>query len=131
MWSGRKYRYFQVLEMPAGAIIFWCVGRSKTTRGETSMSGEGFESVHNYYERLVFEEISRAANSWPQPVAAGLLADIACVALNKLPARYIRNDANDAFFMSGDERETHRRLVMQAVERAFSYVNSGEARVAA
>ena len=95
------------------------------------MSGEGFESVHNYYERLVFEEVSRAAKSWPQPVATGLLADIACVALNKLPARYIRNDANDAIFMSGDERETHRRLVMQAVERAFSYVNSGEARVAA
>lgn len=96
-----------------------------------SVIGDGFDSVHNYYERLVIDEVQRVADGWPQPVAADLLADIACVALNKLPARYIRHEVDHAFFMSGDERETHRRRVAEAVEHAFDYVNSGQSRVAA
>lgn len=95
------------------------------------MIDEGFDSVHNYYERLVIDEVQRVADALPQPIAVGLLADIACVALNKLPARYIRHEVDHAFFMSGDERETHRRRVTQAVEQAFEYVNSGESRAAA
>jgi hypothetical protein len=71
------------------------------------------------------------ADGLPQPVAPDLLADIACVALNKLPARYIRHDVDHAFFMSGDERENHRRRVALAVEQAFAYVNSGQSRAAA
>jgi hypothetical protein len=111
-------------------MIFGSEVRPVPGRG-APMSGEGFETVHNYYERLVCDEVQRVADGWPQPVAAGLLADIACVALNKLPARYIRHDVDHAFFMSGDERENHRRRVALAVEQAFAYVNSGQSRAAA
>ena len=123
-------RHFNASPPLGRAIIFPIEDRPVPVRG-ASVIGEGFDSVHNYYERLVIEEVQRIADGWPQPVAPGLLADIACVALNKLPARYIRHDVDHAFFMSGDERETHRRRVTQAVEQAFAYVNSGESRVAA
>ena len=122
-------RHFNASPPLGSAIIFPIEDRPVPVWG-ASVIGEGFDSVHNYYERLVIEEVQRVADGWPQPVAVGLL-DIACVALNKLPARYIRHEVDHAFFMSGDERETHRRRVTQAVEQAFAYVNSGESRVAA
>ena len=44
-----------------------------------------FEQVHNYYERLIFEEVARRAQTYPV-FTADMLADVACVALNRLPA---------------------------------------------
>ncbi|MFN9807802.1 MAG: late competence development ComFB family protein [Betaproteobacteria bacterium] len=123
-------RHFNASPPLGSAIIFPIEDRPVPVWG-ASVIGEGFDSVHNYYERLVIDEVQRVADAWTQPIAVGLLADIACVALNKLPARYIRHEVDHAFFRSGDERETHRRRVTQAVEQAFAYVNSGESRVAA
>ena len=56
-----------------------------------------FESLHNYYEQLVTESImekfGHMAKSSPE-----LLEDIACVALNQLPARYIRHNVDFIFY---------------------------------
>ena len=42
-----------------------------------------FEQVHNYYERLVFEEVVRRAQAHPD-FTNDMLADVACVALKLL-----------------------------------------------
>ena len=94
------------------------------------MAGTGFDSIHNYYERLVFEEVLRVASQRSRPVDPSLLADIACVALNRLPTRYIRHEVDFSFYLTDEEREDQKRRVGDAVAQAFSFVTSGLARTA-
>jgi hypothetical protein len=81
-----------------------------------------FESVHNYYEHLVYEEIvvNRARHHLPED--PNMLEDVACVALNKLPAKYIRHDIDLAFYLTSAEREKQEKAIRQAVSEAAEYV---------
>jgi competence protein ComFB len=82
------------------------------------------DSIHNYYEHMVIEQLQRSnsrANSDPD-----FLADAACVALNRLPARYVRHDVDMTFFLSPDEMENMINLVVKAVNEAVDYVESRE-----
>jgi len=92
------------------------------------MGGTGFDSIHNYYERPVFDEVLRAASQRPTPVDPRMLADIACVALNRLPTRYVRHDVDYYFYLTDEERDDQKRRIVDAVSQAFSYVTSGLAR---
>lgn len=83
-----------------------------------------FESVHNYYERLVFDEIVAKGRSYDLPGDPNLIEDIACVALNRLPARYIRFDIDLVFYMTSDEREKVERTVQEAVKYAVDFVKA-------
>ena len=78
-----------------------------------------FGSIHNYYENQVVEEVLLA-------VAAGTdeesVADIACVALNHLPPRYIRHDVDMRFYLSPEERAEIERKVKVAVKDAIRFV---------
>jgi len=49
-----------------------------------------FSSVHNHYERLVFEAVLQRASDYPN-LDAQALPDVACVALNRMGSRYIRH----------------------------------------
>ena len=60
-------------------------------------------SIHNFYERA------------------------ACVALNRLPPRYIRHDVDLAFFQTERERTESERSVKEAVEFALSFVQARNA----
>jgi hypothetical protein len=84
------------------------------------MKGADFESIHNHYERAVFEEV--LAQAAVRAVEARLLADIACVALNQLPPRYIRHDVDFNFYLTSAEREQNAQLVRDAVSYAFDFV---------
>lgn len=88
-------------------------------RAESSTSLD-FDSIHNYYEQLVFEKLK-------QKVSLGVLTDeyitdIACVALNHLPPRYIRHDVDMAFYLSPNEYEEIDQKVANAIEYAVSFV---------
>ncbi|PCJ21764.1 MAG: hypothetical protein COB04_02255 [Gammaproteobacteria bacterium] len=82
-----------------------------------------FGSIHNYYERQVLEAVRST-------VVAGTdddsIADIACVALNHLPPRYIRHDVDMRFYLSPEERMEIDRKVMRAVEDAIKFVVSAD-----
>lgn len=54
------------------------------------------------------------------------LADIACVALNRLPPRYIRHDVDFAFYLTDDERRANAEAVERAVAQAFDFVLARE-----
>ncbi len=87
-----------------------------------------FSSVHNHHEKTVFDAVRR--RSAEHPGLAGnteLLADVACVALSRLPARYIRHQVDYAFFLTDRERVDNELAVDEAVEHAFGFV---QARVA-
>lgn len=79
--------------------------------------------IHNFYERRVIEEIYKQS----ERVRTGdrnFLADVACVALNRLPPRYIRHDVDMTFFTSPQEMIEIETKVNQAVQQAIDYVNS-------
>lgn len=81
--------------------------------------------VHNYYEKLVMEEIyqqSERARSGDRD----FVADASCVALNHLPPRYIRHDVDMTFFMSPQEMLEIQNKVSGAVKLALAYVESRE-----
>ncbi len=84
------------------------------------MRNADFESIHNRNERAVFEEVIRQAAV--RRVEPHLLADIACVALNQLPPRYIRHDVDFNFYLTATERDHNAQMVREAVAYAFDFV---------
>jgi hypothetical protein len=82
-----------------------------------------FEQVHNFYERLVFEEVSRWAQ---EPMYASftsdMLSDVACLALNRLPARYVRHDVDFMFYLTEQERLAIDQSLEQVLQFAFPFV---------
>ena len=87
-----------------------------------------FTSIRNYHERAVCEAVLATAPSYPGIADNGeLLADVACVALNRLQPRYIRHEVDFAFYLSDKERQTTEHHVAEAVAHAFGFV---QARVA-
>ncbi len=80
-----------------------------------------FEQVHNYYERLVFEEVARRAEAH-QEFTLDMLGDVACVALNRLPARYVRHDVDLMFYLTEHERHAIELSLEEVLQFAFGFV---------
>ncbi len=88
--------------------------------------GADFESIHNHYERVVIEAVLAAAPGYPG-VPHSLLPDVACVALNRLPARYIRHEVDLAFYLTEGERANNERAMAEAINFAFDFVQARNA----
>ena len=84
-----------------------------------------FSSVHNAHEKAVFEAVTTMAVRYPA-IADNeeLLADVACVALNRIIPRYIRYSADHAFFITEKERAATARDIAESVDFAFGYVQA-------
>jgi hypothetical protein len=84
-----------------------------------------FTSVRNHNERAVYDTVMRQAEHYPglthQPE---LLADVACVALNRMPPRYIRHQVDFVFYLSDRERGDSDRQLQESVEYAFGFVQA-------
>lgn len=90
-----------------------------------------FSSVHNIHESAVFEAVLEAAPRYPGlGTNLDLLADVACVALNRVAPRYIRHDVDLAFFLTERERAENERAIRDAVEHAFGFVQARHAMAA-
>jgi Late competence development protein ComFB len=85
-----------------------------------------FSSVHNHYELPVFEVVAQLSPDYPY-LDEQALPDVACVALNRLGARYIRHSVDLAFYLTEKERNAMEQTVKDAVVFAFEFV---QARVA-
>ena len=82
------------------------------------------DNIFNHYEKLVFDEILRYQAEQGADYGPEMLEDVACVALNNLPARYIRHRVDIAFYLTLPEREKMDQMVQQAVKEAFVLVSS-------
>lgn len=89
-----------------------------------------FEQVHNYYERLVFEEVVRRAPTFAD-FSNDMLADVACVALNRLPARYVRHDVDMMFYLTEQERHAIELSLEEVLQFAFGFVRERSAKASA
>lgn len=86
-----------------------------------------FTSVRNFNEPAVFAAVTSLAPRYP--LLAGdpeRLADVACVALNRLPSRYIRHVVDLRFYESDAQRAEHELAVEAAVAHAFEFVQARE-----
>ncbi len=82
------------------------------------------DSIHNYYENLVIQYAHNTEDRCRYD--SNFLADVACVALNHLPPRYIRHDVDLTFFLSPTEMQEIEDKVAKSVREAIDYVNSRE-----
>jgi hypothetical protein len=84
-----------------------------------------FTSIRNHNERAVYEAVLAQAAGFPG-IAPNeeLMADVACVALNRLQPRYIRHEVDFAFYLSERERGENEKQVREAVEFAFGFVQA-------
>lgn len=92
--------------------------------GHLSARYSARDSIHNYYEQLVIDQLLRSNDRATQD--ADFLADVTCVALNRLPPRYIRHDVDMTFFLSPMEMDEMTDKVVKAVNEAVAYVEERE-----
>lgn len=84
-----------------------------------------FSLLHNHHEKAVFEAVTTLTPEFPGLAdKPDLLAEVACVALNRLPPRYIRHTVDLAFYLSDRERQETAQQVDEAVRAAFSFVQA-------
>lgn len=81
-----------------------------------------FENIHNYYEKLVLQRINDMIQAQFIETDQNFLEDVACVALNQLPSRYVRYDIDMVYYLTGKEREQIEYDVHKAVTSAVEYV---------
>jgi hypothetical protein len=88
------------------------------------MSAE-FSHIRNHHERAVFEAVQNLSERYPAMAGRDeLMADVACVALNRLPPRYIRHEVDFVFYLSDRERVDNERQLHEAVDYAFGFVQA-------
>lgn len=80
------------------------------------------ENIHNYYEKMVADQLTdEFGKDYSDP---DYLADIASVALNRLPPRYYRHEIDMAFYLPPSEHREMEEKVKQAIEEAIEYIKS-------
>ena len=73
------------------------------------------DDIHNYYEHLVLERISKLGID--KTKSPDYLADLCCLALNQVPPRYIRYEVDMAFYLT----QTDHLDMQQRVELAINF----------
>lgn len=78
--------------------------------------------ISNYYELVVSEEIRRQLADRTHEPSMDFMADVACVALNRLPPKYYRYEVDMAFYMSPNELFDVKERVNKIVTEAIAFV---------
>ena len=79
--------------------------------------------ITNYYERLVLYKIDELLEPSGKENDDDYIADIACIALNQLPARYVRHSVDTSFYMTAEEEEHVSAIIYSAVTNAIEFIN--------
>ena len=79
-------------------------------------------SIHNYYEHLVIDYMQTAVIPNMPDKSNDFFLDVACYALTKLPARYMRHEIDMAFYLDSKERTQMHGEVEKAVNEAVDYI---------
>ncbi len=87
---------------------------------------QDFSSLYNHHERVVFHAVMEMAPQYEASIElnADTLCDVACVALNRLPPRYIRHEVDFLFYLTERERQEIDIAINEAVTYAFNFVEA-------
>jgi hypothetical protein len=80
------------------------------------------DDIHNYYEQFVLQEIE--ARDFNASKDQDYVADLCCLALNQLPAKYIRHEVDMAFYLTSTEHKQMQMSVSYAVDKASHFLDS-------
>ena len=79
--------------------------------------------ISNFYEKAVVDKVvERFGND--ERLSEDELEDIVCVALNSLPAKYVRHAVDLAFYMDATERAEIDSKIDAAVSQARNFVDA-------
>ena len=84
------------------------------------------DDIHNYYEHLVLERIEQLQLVGKK--SPDYIADLCCLALNKVPPRYIRYEVDMAFFLPQLERIAMENEVEEAIAQGIKILDERESR---
>lgn len=85
-----------------------------------------FSELHNYYEPIVYQYVSEVYVPEQGLTDEETIKDITCLALNLLPARYVRHDVDMAFFLTTHERDHIHANIVDAVAEAHQRIASAD-----
>jgi len=85
-----------------------------------------FDEIHNLQEQAVFSAIAEIASTYPH-FDLDLMADVGCVALNRVTPRYVRHTVDFTFYQTASERERDQQMIDEAVRHAFEFVQARSA----
>ena len=83
-----------------------------------------FESAQNYYEDLVGDELHKQLKGNKLAGDHDFIEDTACVALNRLPPRYVRHHVDLVYYLTDDEKQKMDEAVNEVVKDAIDFVFS-------
>lgn len=78
--------------------------------------------LQNYYERLVFEFMNESLVDQYPDMDDEFFLDVACYALTRLPARYIRHEIDMAYYLAPGERTEMLAQVDKALTAAAEFI---------
>ena len=84
------------------------------------------DNIHNYYESLVVECLAELTEG--KTHEDDFLIDVVCVALNRLPPRYIRHEVDMIYYLSPIEAQEMKDKVKDATKNALDYVDEARQR---
>ncbi len=79
------------------------------------------DAIDNLYEKLVAEAIDETRQAGEDE---DFLADVMCVALNRLPSKYYRHSVDMVFYMAEGEMDAMQEESLGAVKDAREFVQS-------
>ncbi|MAZ06128.1 late competence development ComFB family protein [uncultured Marinobacter sp.] len=77
------------------------------------------DAIDNFYERLVVDAIDATRE---ESDTADYLADVMCVALNRLPTRYYRHSIDMMFYLADEELKEMKQKSLAVVQDAREFV---------
>lgn len=83
-----------------------------------------FDGIYNYFEHMVQEEVTRILTLQDNSFSRDGAEDIACLALNQLPAKYVRHYVDAAFLLAEGERGNIEVAVAEAVKKALQRIKT-------
>lgn len=81
-----------------------------------------FSGLQNYYERLVFEFMNDVLIEQYTDMDDEFFLDVACYALTRLPARYMRHEIDMAYYLAPGERIGMQEQVKEALLSAAEFI---------
>ncbi len=78
--------------------------------------------LQNYYERLVFEFMNEVLLDKYADMDDEFFLDVACYALTRLPARYMRHEIDMAYYLAPGERTEMLKQVNESVLSAAEFI---------
>ncbi|WP_303288278.1 late competence development ComFB family protein [Marinobacter sp. SS8-8] len=77
------------------------------------------DAIDNFYERLVVDAIDATRE---ESDTEDYLADVMCVALNRLPTRYYRHSIDMMFYLADEELKEMKQKSLAVVQDAREFV---------